>query len=413
MVRRWPPAGLLVCLCLPLAAQNVYTYIGQITDTSVLLAWGTTRGGSGENTIGRDSKPMGPAHIRFGDQTLTAARNWIEAKGLHPDTPYSYSVEVNGAQIGNGAVRTYPTRATRLVFFVIGDYGVGNAKQNAIADAMWTEFQRREAAGDPVRFVLTVGDNIYANVNLGYLIKNSGDQDRDWDTKFFGPYRDLLKQVPFYPSLGNHDGNSSESQGDLAAYLDNFFFPENRPARWYRFSFGGLADFFALDSTENSTGPHTAPVFGPESDQFRWMEKVMPESKAPWKIPYFHHPPFTAGPAHPASYAVLRHWLDLFQKTGVRVVFTGHEHNLQFSELSEATGHIRYVVTGAGGELRPGNVTPNMERAHIEGWAPVRHFLVVEVQDTVMKIWPVAAEKVKVLDRAGKEIPMPLVVRLE
>ena len=251
-------------------------------------------------------------------------------------------------------MRTYPVRANRLVFFVIGDYGVGGGKEKGVADAMWNEFQRRAAGGDPVRFVITVGDNIYANVNLGYLQRGSGDQDRDWDNKFFQPYRELLRQIPFYPSLGNHDGNSSENRGDLAAYLDNFFFPENRPARWYEFSFGGLADFFALDSTENSTASHTAPVFGPESEQFRWMEKAMPESKAPWKIPYFHHPPFTAGPAHSASYGVLRHWHDLFQKTGVKVVFTGHEHNLQFSENSDATGHIQYVVTGAGGELRIG-----------------------------------------------------------
>ncbi len=35
----------------------------------------------------------------------------------------------------------------------------------------------------------------------------------------------------------------------MTAYLDNFFFPAPHPARYYRFSFGGLADFFALDST--------------------------------------------------------------------------------------------------------------------------------------------------------------------
>ena len=290
-------------ICLPLAAQTVYTYIGQITATSVLIAWGTAQGAGGQNTIGRGSASMGQARVQIAEQTLTTDQNWIEVKGLRADTAYPYTVEVNGKQVGNGSVRTYPATATRLVFFVIGDYGVGGSKEKAVADAVWNEYQRRSSGGDPVRFVITVGDNIYANVNLGYLQRGSGDQDRDWENKFFQPYRELLRQIPFYPSLGNHDGNSSENRGDLAAYLDNFFFPENRPARWYQFSFGGLADFFALDSTENSTTAHTAPVFGPESEQFRWMEKVMPESKAPWKIPYFHHPPFTAGPAHPASSA--------------------------------------------------------------------------------------------------------------
>ena len=117
----------------------------------------------------------------------------------------------------------------------------------------------------------------------------------------------------------------------------------------------------------------------------------MPESKAPWKIPYFHHPPFNAGPGHGASYSVLRHWVDLFQRSGVKVVFTGHEHNFQFSDLSDATGHIHYIVSGAGGELRSGNVMPNMPRAHIEGWAAVRHFLVVEIDGQAMRITPIAA----------------------
>ena len=47
-------------LCGAASAQTVYTYIGQITSNSVLIAWGTTTGG-GENTIGRNSQPIGEA----------------------------------------------------------------------------------------------------------------------------------------------------------------------------------------------------------------------------------------------------------------------------------------------------------------------------------------------------------------
>src|SRR5690349_6728751 len=36
-------ATVVVAVCLPLAAQTVYTYIGQITATSVLIAWGTAQ----------------------------------------------------------------------------------------------------------------------------------------------------------------------------------------------------------------------------------------------------------------------------------------------------------------------------------------------------------------------------------
>jgi tartrate-resistant acid phosphatase type 5 len=257
-----------------------------------------------------------------------------------------------------------------------------------------------------------MGDNVYAYVNVASLIVNSGNQDRDWDAKFYGPYKELIRRIPFRPSLGNHDGNASESRGDLTAYLDNFFFPGNRPARYYAFSFGGLADFFALDSTDNTTAGPPAAQYGRNMPQWPWLQQAVSSSNAAWKIPYFHHPPFTAGPAHGPSYAALRHWMDLFERTGVKVVFTGHEHNLQFSEDSDATGHIRYIVSGAGGELRAGDVTKQMQAQHMEGWAPQRHFLVVEIEGRTMRVTPISYEALTVRNAAHQTIPMPLVIHL-
>jgi Calcineurin-like phosphoesterase len=392
--------------------QTVYTYIGQITSTSVLIAWGRTNGPGNENTIGRDSVSLGLATVHIADRVLLTDRNWIQVPNLQPDTVYPYEIVIRNQRTGGGTVRTWPARTTHITFFVLGDYGNGSASQRAIGAAMWNEFQKRAAGDDPVRFILTVGDNIYADVNAGYVILGSGAQDRDWERKFFQPYRDLLQQIPFMPSIGNHDGNASENRADLAAYLDNFFFPGNRPARWYLFNCGGLADFFALDSTDNTTSGHPAPAYAPGGDQSQWLAGVLGASRAPWKIPYFHHPPFNAGPGHGASYNVLRHWIDLFQRTGVKVVFNGHEHNFQYSEDSALTGHVRYVVSGAGGELRAGNVTPNMLRAHIEGWAPTRHFLIVEIEGRTMRITPVSNDRFVVRDAAGRVLPMPLVVQL-
>jgi hypothetical protein len=403
--------ALLALAALALQAQT-HTYIGQITASSVLIAWGSTAGSGGVNSIGRDSASLGHARVKVGDQNLETDRNWIEVKDLHPDTSYPYQVLVNNQKVGEGSVRTYPDRATTLAFFVIGDFGTGDANQRGIANAMWQEFQKHAQSGNPIRFVITMGDNIYADTNLGYIVVGSGDQDRDWERKFFQPYAELLKQIPFYPSLGNHDGNSSENRGDLSAYLDNFFFPENHPARWYKFSFGGLADFFALDSTTNTTGGHPEPIFKAGGDESNWLARGLAESKALWKIPYFHHPPFNAGPGHGASLNVLKHWTEMFQQNGVRVVFNGHEHNFQFSEDNDATGHIRYVLSGAGGELRNSNVMGNMGKAHIEGWAPQRHFCVVEIEGRTMRVIPMGAEQIVVKDHSGQQIGMPLVIQL-
>lgn len=390
-------------------AQQSYTYVGQLGPRSALIAWGNTKG---PNTIGRSSASLGPAIVSIGGRQISADRNWALAEGLEPDHEYPYEVSVNGKPFGSGKIRTYPEHATKLCFFVIGDFGTGTAFQNRVAGAMWQEYQRRQSQGEPVRFVLTVGDNIYANLNVGMRAFQSGDDDAHWEPKFFHPYEKLIREVPFYPSLGNHDGNGSENRDDLDVYLDNFFFPGNRPARWYTFQFADLAQFFALDSTNNSEKGPPRKAYLPNGEQFQWFRKAIAESSAPWKIPYWHHPLFTAGPYHGASLNELKHFAGVFQRSGVKVVFSGHEHNFQFSEQGPATGGIRYVLSGAGGQLREGDVRNHMAAAHIEGWAAERHFLVVEIEGKEMRITPISDEPVKPKGKNGAELTMPLIIRI-
>src|SRR5262249_18341699 len=155
----------------------------------------------------------------------------------------------------------------------------------------------------------------------------------------------------------------------------NFFFPSPEPARYYRFSYGDFADFFALDSTTNSEEGPARPMFRKDGDQSRWLQQNLSESRARWKIPYFHHPPFNAGPRHPSAEEDLEHWLEMFRSNGVKVVFTGHEHNFQFTEANGQTGGIRYIISGSGGELRQGDVRREMAGAQTQGWAAVHQFL--------------------------------------
>jgi hypothetical protein len=388
-------------------AARFHAYVGQIESRSVLLAWGTT---SGPNTIGRDSVPVAPAIIQIAGQSLTASKNWVLVTGLEPDHAYPYQISAGPYRAG-GTVRTFPEHSTHLRFFVIGDYGTGLAPQREIAAAMVSEFERLSALGDPPRFVITTGDNVYADLNFGLASINSGSSDTDWESKFFAPYAALLAQIPFYPSPGNHDGNASESRGDLPAYLDNFFFPHNQPARWYTFQYAGLAQFWALDSTSNTLSGRPKPAFLPTGEQFLWFRQSIAAAQAKWKIPYFHHPPFNAGPYHGASLTDLQAFCDAFAANGVKAVFSGHEHNFQFSEQSAATGGIRYVVSGAGGELRSGDVRGKMPHAHIAGWAPQHHFLSVEIEGNEMRVQPIGASgPIEPVDAAGKKIRMPLVV---
>lgn len=392
------------------AAQKYYTYVGSLNATSVLLAWGTA---DGSNTIGRSSPSRGEATVRIANRSLVSRQNWMVVGDLKPDTDYNYQVELSSKTIGQGTVHTWAATATKLVFFVIGDYGTGERPQYSIAQAMWNEFQKRNSSGNPVRFVLTTGDNIYGDfTNVLFGVRHTGSDDSDWANKFFEPYQQLIARIPFYPTLGNHDGNETERHRDLDAYLDNFFFPDAKPARFYSFQYANLAEFFGLDSTLNTESGGARPAYLENGPQFQWMQKVIPASQFPWKIPYYHHPVFNAGPRHVASHGELDHWIKLFQRSGVKVVFNGHEHNFQYSEVNDRSGGVRYVTSGAGGELRAGTVLNRMSRENIAGWAPENHFLVIEIDGKTMHITPIGYEAMNVKNPSGGAIQMPLVVNL-
>lgn len=400
-------AHLVALLAWPLAAAQ-HVYVGVLEPTAAVIAWGST-GGAG-NTIGFASAPLGDARLRIAQRVLrTSERNWLRVENLTPDTDYPYEVLVGGSRLGGGVLRTWPQEADRLVFFVLGDWGTGKQPQHRLARAMGSEYSARRQQGDFVRFVLTTGDNVYADTFLGLPWRNSGNQDAHWEKKFFAPYRELLSAVPFYATLGNHDGNESESRGDLPVCLDNFFFPGGQPARYYRFAFGGLAEFFALDSTRNQeTGP-PRPEYLADGAQSRWLRESLAASRAPWKIPYFHHPPYTAGPRHRPVREALAHWIRWFEEHHVRVAFHGHEHNFQFTDPGQ-TGGVTYVVTGSGGELRKGNIQRRLETAKIAGWAGQHQFLVVEVDRREVRITPRSWEPVTVRGPAGQPAPLPLAI---
>ncbi|MDQ2946585.1 MAG: metallophosphoesterase, partial [Acidobacteriota bacterium] len=198
-------------------SQKFYTYIDDLGPNSVELAWGTA---DGVNTIGRSSPSHGNAIIKIAGRTLSSQLNYVVVGGLEPDHEYTYEITIRDTKVGQGTVRTWAAKADKLAFFVIGDYGTGTKVQYDVAGAMWQEFQRRSKTDYPVRFMLSTGDNIYGNVASFLLgVGHTGKDDADWAPKFFEPYQPLIAQIPFFGTLGNHDGNETESHRDLPAYL--------------------------------------------------------------------------------------------------------------------------------------------------------------------------------------------------
>ena len=389
------PGSLFPTLISP---QPYYAYVARIGTNSAILAWGKTQGD--QNSIGIHSKPLGKSKVRISGQTYSeSAKNWIEVSGLRADQEYPYEILLEKQCIGKGSFRTYPEESDKLAFFVIGDWGYGSWGQFRLAKAMYELYLEKSSSDNPIRFVITTGDNIYADKRSSPTITRSspgsGDKDSHWEAKFFWPYRDVLRYIPFYPCPGNHDGDESEQPGDLEVYLDNFFLA----TRYYSFRFSRLAEFFSLDSTANSK-LNGKMIYSKNGEQHQWLKGALEgaaRAQIPWIIPYFHHPPHTAGPRTQPSRR-LSYLEELFERSDVKVVFSGHEHNFQFSEPT-GTGRIRYIVTGSGGkpssdadlrsrpDFRGQNVQPaRMKMAKIAYWTDQFHFLHVEIQGDEMTV---------------------------
>ena len=382
------------------AAEPFTIYVGELGPSSAVLAWGRQEGAG--NRIGRGARSYGPATVRIGPRVVETSKAWARVEGLEPDTEYAWSVQVAGQPAGSGRLRTWAASATRLSFLVLGDYGDSGKAQYDLARVMTDLVIKRASGPDPIRFVLTTGDNIYGK-GFSIFRTATGSDDSDWWPRFFVPYAGILQRIPFYPTLGNHDGNESDHHADLPAYLDNFFFPGGEPRRYYRFRYAGLADFFALDSTSNTETGSTRPAYLPDGPQTAWLREQLPRATAPWRFAYFHHSIFNAGPAHDEENNELRfkHWLQLFSDNGVQVTFQGHEHNFQASRVNARSYGIRHFVTGSGGALRDGDVRARMDAANVEAWAPQNHFLLVEIRDAKVFVTPIGVNPIVPVNSAG------------
>jgi tartrate-resistant acid phosphatase type 5 len=380
------------------------------------------------DSIGVRSAPYGAARVNIFDDTgaivataRTETTNWCHLTGLAPDTSYTYEIAVNdeiwaegdrydwrpGADQGlikNGGryvnrFRTHPAPnqsfSEPLSFAVIGDFGVGIRKsgptrrQREIGEALARAVDQHD-----VRFVLTTGDNVYAGRRiLGLPIGDQGDEDDDWFFTFYQPYRYLLNRIPVYPCIGNHDSAETEDRDDREQVLDNFFLRERMatdeatgkasldPGLFYRVAIGRDLELICLDTSKEHFFDRGRLFQHPEHAAFIDESLQIAEDVGVlWRIPFCHHPPYSAGPRHHNT-EDMHPLMQRFRAAGVRVMFNGHEHNFQHSH---ADG-IDYFVSGAAGKLRRGR--PNaFAEAHTLSWADTPHFLLVTLDGRRMTV---------------------------
>jgi len=153
-------------------------------------------------------------------------------------------------------------------------------------------------------------------------------------------------------------GMKQNREADLDAYLDNMPFSRRHsgPLLSFQLPQAWRTSLHSTAPVLPNRGHAAAGLFQWTPPEFRWMRQEFPKATAPWVIPYYHHPVFNAGASPCAQHARTTALMPLFQAAHVHVVFNGHEHNFQVSESNQLSFGIRFITSGAGGELRQGSV---------------------------------------------------------
>jgi 3',5'-cyclic AMP phosphodiesterase CpdA len=232
---------------------------------------------------------------------------------LQPGTHYDY--ELPGFPGVKGSFRTAAAAdAPSYQFLVYGDTRTRHDMHRHVVEAILKD-------GVP-DFAIQSGD----------LVEN-GEDSSLWPI-YFDIERDLLRQIAFFPVLGNHERNTRDFYE---------FFQALTP--YYSFNWGN-AHFMVLNSDIANSAASQPARDAFWAEQTKWLETELQSSQnAEYRIVVAHHPPFSAVSNRQGANPEMRALVPLFEKYHLSVAFFGHDHNYQ----RNLQNGINYVISGGGG----------------------------------------------------------------
>jgi hypothetical protein len=223
----------------------------------------------------------------------------------------SYLTHWKGSPTHTVAYRPY-AKTPELHVAVAGDIGDSGNRLSATARAV-AEIGR----DDPYGVLLLLGDNVYP----------SGDP-KHLPATVFQPFADVLGSAQLLAILGNHDVMQHHGNAQMKAL--------GMPGRWWSKRIDDTL-LVGLDSNE----PHNPA-------QRSFLKRTLATSDARWKIVALHHPPYSAG-YQGSSTDARDAFSPIFEKYGVQLVLSGHDHDYQ---RSKPIAGVTYVVSGAAAGTR-------------------------------------------------------------
>ena len=270
----------------------------------------------------------------------------VTLRNLKPGTRYLYRVFAGERP---GPERSFATEGIGrepFEFLVFGDSQTGvetPPSYRAWHDTVTQAYARHPA----VKFMILTGDQV--DEGLTYVHWNN----------WFAAAGDAIGRAPFMPVIGNHDcvgaldpaTQKRPSSWTPSYYLAQFPVFRNGPAgmegQAYSFDYGE-----AHLAVVNSERVYDRDAAG---NQVAWLDRDLASSAKPWKLVFFHRPPYYLRPAR-TNAAVREMLCPVLDRNRVDVVFNGHDHGFArtypirdgrlFSRPRDGTV---YYITGRSG----------------------------------------------------------------
>ena len=185
-------------------------------------------------------------------------------------------------------------------------------------------------------------------VHLGDLAYGDAT-DQELTTTFFDVYEQSLRNIVFWPTMGNHEVHSLPTKLGNRTYFDAFVLPGNGEAggvssgteAYYSFHVGSV-HFICLNSNERDLSDSGAMV--------KWLRADVAQSQADWMIAFWHDAPYSKGP-HDSDTAsemvrMRERIMPILEDGGIDLVLTGHSHIYERSMLMDGAYGSPTVAEG-------------------------------------------------------------------
>ena len=310
-------------------------YLQKVTSNSITVRWRT-------NVPCNTFVQFGTS-LTYGSSVSDSALvtdHEITLTGLTPNTKYFYSIGTTSNVFQGNLKNNFYTApivgsSTPVRIWGIGDFGSGGTKQLKVRNA-YTNY----AGTTPTNLWIWFGDDAYNN-----------GLDSEYQRNVFDQYLDQFKNMPLYPTMGDHDYADSgyQSTASLSTnfpYFTIFSVPQNGESggvpsnspKYYSYNYANI-HFITLDGYGSFNDP-TSPMY-------IWLNNDLAANTQRWTVVYMHIPPYSLGShSSDSEYELINmrtNIVPLLENYKVDLVLSGHSHVNERSYLIK--GHYDISTT--------------------------------------------------------------------